>query len=228
MAIPAVPNPNPISEAAPSPRALSLQPLTEADLPLALALDRNCLGGLWSEAGYRREIESDRSELWILTTGEPVPPARPPLQNPPPEPSQPGRTILALGCLWAILDEAHITLLAVSPQWRRQGLGQYLLWALLQAAYHRQLAWAALEVRVSNAIAIDLYRSFGFQAIGQRCKYYQDNQEDAAILWLKQLQSEAVYQSLQAKAPLLHRRLHQSGWQTPTPSASVKQYFQKS
>jgi [ribosomal protein S18]-alanine N-acetyltransferase len=189
-------------------RSLYLRPLRPLELPQALELDRRCLGGLWSESGYLREIESDQSELWVLATD--------PLQ------------LLALGCLWAILDEAHITLLAVDPRYRQQGLGQYLLWALLQAARQRQLAWAALEVRVSNLLAINLYEKFGFQLIGHRRNYYQDNGEDAAILWLKHLQSETLSQCLQDKAPNLRSRLQQSGWSDPSLDISLEKYFKKS
>lgn len=192
----------------PDLRALHLRPLLPRDLPQVLELDRRCLGGLWTEGGYLREIESDRSELWVLES----------------EPDY----LLGLGCLWAILDEAHVTLLAVDQAYRRQGLGQYLLWALLQAACHRQMSWAALEVRVSNTLAINLYERFGFKLIGNRRNYYQDNREDAAILQLKDLQSPKVVQSLQDKAPQILARLHQSAWSAPSLDNSLDKYFKKS
>ncbi len=192
----------------PDLRALHLRPLLHRDLPQVLELDRRCLGGLWTEGGYLREIESDRSELWVLES----------------EPDY----LLGLGCLWAILDEAHVTLLAVDQAYRRQGLGHYLLWALLQAACHRQMSWAALEVRVSNTLAINLYERFGFKLIGNRRNYYQDNREDAAILQLKDLQSPKVVQSLQDKAPQILARLHQSAWSAPSLDNSLDKYFKKS
>lgn len=192
----------------PDLRPLHLRPLIPCDLPQVLALDRRCLGGLWTEGGYLREIESDRSELWVLESE--------------------AEGLLGLACLWAILDEAHVTLLAVEQHYRRQGLGQYLLWALLQAAYHRHMAWAALEVRVSNTLAIKLYERFGFRLIGNRRNYYQDNREDAAILQLKDLQSPKVAQSLRDKAPQILARLHQSAWSAPSLDNSLKEYLKKS
>ena len=189
-------------------RSLHLRPLQPSDLDQILELDRHCLGGLWSEAGYLREIESDRSDLWVLESEQ---------QN-----------LIAWACLWAILDEAHITLLAVDPAYRKQGLGQYLLWAMLQAAHQREMSWAALEVRVSNTLAINLYEKFGFRLISHRRNYYQDNGEDAAILWLKNLQATTVSQSIQDKAPKILSRLHQSGWSDPSFDISLDKYFKKS
>ncbi len=189
-------------------RPLHLRPLTPQDLPQILELDRRCLGGLWSEGGYLREIESDRSDLWVLESGQ--------------------QTLIAWACLWAVLDEAHVTLLAVDPTHRQQGLGQYLLWAMLQAAQQREMSWAALEVRVSNTLAINLYEKFGFKLISHRRNYYQDNREDAAILWLKNLQATIVSQSIQDKAPKILLRLHESGWSAPSHDISLEKYFKKS
>lgn len=189
-------------------RTIHLRPLQPSDLPQILELDRCCLGGLWSEGGYLREIESDRSDLWVLETAQ--------------------RSLIAWACLWAILDEAHITLLAVDPAYRKQGLGQYLLWAMLQAAQYRKMSWTALEVRVSNTLAINLYEKFGFTRISNRRNYYQDNGEDAAVLWLKNLQSATVSQSIQDKAPQILSRLHQSGWCDPSLDISLGKYFKKS
>jgi [ribosomal protein S18]-alanine N-acetyltransferase len=81
---------------------------------------------------------------------------------------------------------------------------------------------------LSNLLAINLYEKFGFQMIGHRRNYYQDNGEDAAILWLKHLQSETVSQSLQDKASDLLSRLHQSGWSDPSFDISLEKYFKKS
>jgi ribosomal protein S18 acetylase RimI-like enzyme len=73
-----------------------------------------------------------------------------------------------LACFWAILEEAHITLLAIYPDYQRQGLGKLLLYKLLEKAVQRQLERATLEVRVSNQSAIALYEHFGFRVAGER------------------------------------------------------------
>jgi [ribosomal protein S18]-alanine N-acetyltransferase len=177
---------------------LTLEALSPELLPQVLDLDRLSLGAadqtLWSEDGYRREIDSPNSDLWVLRSAD-----------------YPDR-VLGLGCLWAILDEAHITTLAVHPLHRRQGLGQILLWSLLNSACQRTLAWATLEVRPSNESALRLYDKFGFQLVGQRKGYYHNPDEDAKILWCKGLQSSEVQQRLQSLQPILRQHLHHCGW----------------
>ncbi|MFM1841725.1 MAG: ribosomal-protein-alanine acetyltransferase [Cyanobacteriota bacterium] len=139
----------------------------KSDLVHFVALDQHCLGGMWSLAGYEREWESPNGFLLGL---------RSPLNH----------GLIGMGAFWQILEEAHITLLAIDPQCRNQGLGKYLLSSLLQLASQQQLERATLEVRPSNLVAIRLYQQFGFQVAGRRKQYYPD-QEDALILWLNQL-----------------------------------------
>ncbi|ESA35055.1 ribosomal-protein-alanine acetyltransferase [Leptolyngbya sp. Heron Island J] len=146
---------------------LTCQLLTNELLPAVLDLDQICLGGLWTEAGYRREIDSPNSDLLVLLAHE---------------------YVIGLGCVWAILDEAHITTLAIHPDYHRQRLGQLLLIQLLQQAHQRSLTHATLEVRASNHRALQLYQKFGFRTAGQRKRYYQDG-ENALILWRSQLQT---------------------------------------
>jgi ribosomal-protein-alanine N-acetyltransferase len=167
--------------------ALELKFLTPEGLEAVAELDRLCLGGLWTPEGYRRELESPNSDILISTSRlggerfEGIPSPRAAIPDPPP--------VAGMGCLWAILDEAHITLLAVHPDCRNLGLGKTLLAALLESARRRGLARATLEVRASNAIAISLYEQFGFQVAGTRRGYYADTGEDALILWRWGLQS---------------------------------------
>jgi [ribosomal protein S18]-alanine N-acetyltransferase len=133
----------------------------------------------------------------------------PPTSNPqPPTPN----SLLGLGCLWAIADEAHITLLLIHPDYRRQGLGQMLLIELLSSAWRRELKWATLEVRVSNQAAIALYQQFGFETAGRRKRYYQDNGEDALILWRRGLQHPEFSKTLQQWRRTAIDRLQQSKW----------------
>lgn len=154
---------------------LTCQALSAQLLPKVLELDRICLGGLWTEAGYRREIDSPNSDLLLLQAQD---------------------QIIGLGCLWAIVDEAHITTLAIHPDYQRQRLGQLLLTQLLQSARHRTLNHATLEVRESNHRALSLYEKFGFRTAGKRKGYYKDG-EDALILWRSKLQTSDYGQHLE-------------------------------
>jgi [ribosomal protein S18]-alanine N-acetyltransferase len=174
---------------------LAIAPLIEALLPEAIALDQRCLGGLWTEDGYRRELDSPNSDLLMLQQIE--------LEK---------QKIIGIACLWAILEEAHITVLAIDPLYQRQGLGQAILWMLLTSAWKRGLEWATLEVRPSNQAAIALYQQFDFQEVGKRRKYY-DNGEDALILWRKGLQYPEFPQTLQQWRQEIEERLRRSGWQ---------------
>ena len=85
---------------------------------------------------------------------------------------------------WKILDEGHITNVAVHSDFRRLGYGRRLISALMNHAKELGVNSMTLEVRVSNIAAISLYESFGFRVEGRRKRYYSDNNEDALIMWL--------------------------------------------
>lgn len=91
---------------------------------------------------------------------------------------------------WVVLDEVHISTIAVDPSRRNLGLGRRLLASLLQSAVDDGARWTVLEVRESNTAAIRLYESFGFRQVGLRKKYYE-NEENALVLWVGQMQQEA-------------------------------------
>lgn len=182
---------------------LHLNPLTIADLPAALELDQRCLGGLWSLAGYQREIESPNSDLLLLCCEQAESCDREgTCQHP-----------IGLACLWRIVDEAHITLLAVHPDVQRQGLGQLLLYRLLLRAHQAQMHCATLEVRSGNKRAIGLYQKFGFKLAGKRQGYYQATQEDALIFWRSGLQNPNFTLELSAWKAMILERLAQCKWQ---------------
>ena len=81
-----------------------------------------------------------------------------------------------------MVDEAHITTFAVDPRWRRRGVGERLLLALLDLSLARGAREATLEVRLSNMPARQLYEKYGFRPVGIRPRYYSDNGEDALIM----------------------------------------------
>lgn len=174
---------------------LEIKTLTPADLSAVLDLDKACFGGLWSMDAYQRELDSPNSDLLGLFS--------------------PGSALrlLGIGCFWSILEEAHITILAVHPDYHRQGLGQVLLYFLLKTACDRGLERATLEVRDSNLAAISLYQKFGFKTAGRRRRYYKDNGEDALILWLGDLQQPQFQQNLDNWQTIINERLGKSSWQ---------------
>jgi [ribosomal protein S18]-alanine N-acetyltransferase len=128
-----------------------------------LELDRHCFGGLWTPEQWRRELAAeDRPGLGLWQAGQ----------------------LVGMACAWLILDELHITLVAVDPACRRQGLAHSLLRALLLRGVQLGAARATLEVGRDNRAALALYRALGFRTAGLRRNYYS-NGEDALIQWLE-------------------------------------------
>ncbi|BAZ14241.1 ribosomal-protein-alanine acetyltransferase [Calothrix sp. NIES-4071] len=177
---------------------LEIQSLTHKHLSALLQLDQACFGGLWTLDAYERELDSPNT--FLLGSINPN-----------------SLDLSGMGCFWSILDEAHITILAVHPQYQNQGLGQALLFSLLKTAYEQGLERATLEVRPSNVGAITLYQKFGFKTAGRRRRYYKDNDEDALILWLGDIQTPQFNRTLDVWLDTIKTRLYKSGWNLTFP-----------
>lgn len=145
-----------------------IRPMTLDDLPEVLEIDRLSFALPWPERSYRFELSENSSSTLLVATRQ-----------------EAGQTSLAgyVG-YWLVVDEVHISTLAVHPRFRRQGIGSQLLAAALERAVRQGADFATLEVRVSNQAAIDLYHRFGFHVVGRRAKYYRDNDEDALLMTL--------------------------------------------
>lgn len=187
-------------------------PLGSDRLGEAVALDRQALGGLWDLDGYARELDSPNSDLLglFLQPG-----------SPPPGDALPGEgaCLAGLGCQWAIVDEAHITLVAIAPDCQRQGFGRAMVWTLLALARDRCLVRATLEVRAGNAAARALYDEFGFREAGIRKHYYPATGEDAAVLWRSGLDRREFVDDLRRWRAIARERLARGGWRWP-PAAT--------
>ncbi len=202
-------------------RFLEIKHLGPEHLPSAVELDQLCFGGLWAIEGYRRELESPNSDLLGLWMWEGAGTGAPPLQNragtgAPPLQIRAGTgappLLIGIGCLWAILEEAHIIMLAIHPQFQSQGLGQALLLALLKSAHDRQLERSTLEVRDSNLAAVSLYKKFGFKEAGRRKRYYEDTGEDALVMWRSGLEKPEFQRYLAVEKVQMCDRLHEKNW----------------
>ncbi len=108
---------------------------------------------------------------------------------------QPGGELIAgfVG-LWYITDEAHIVAIGVRGEYRGLGLGEALMIAAIEQAIEREARVVTLEVRVSNHVAQNLYKKYGFTARGTRKGYYSDNREDALIMTSDEL-ADAGYRA---------------------------------
>lgn len=107
---------------------------------------------------------------------------------------QDGRVVGYAGA-WMILDEAHVTAVAIHPDTRGQGIGKRLFWKLMHDAVEHGARWATLEVRETNEPALAIYKEFGYSRVGVRRKYY-DNKDDALVLWVGDLQSASYRERL--------------------------------
>ena len=91
--------------------------------------------------------------------------------------------IVAYGGIWVILEDSHVTTIAVHPDHRGRKFGEEMLVHLLEEAITARASWITLEVRESNATAQRLYRKYGFTIVSTRRGYYSDNNENALVMW---------------------------------------------
>ena len=91
--------------------------------------------------------------------------------------------VVGYGGIWLILDEGHITNVAVAKEYRGLGVGNKLVEALILYCKSKKITNMTLEVRESNLVAQNLYKKYGFLEYGIRPNYYADDNEDAVIMW---------------------------------------------
>lgn len=124
--------------------------------------------------------------------------------------------IAGYGGFWFITGEAHISTIAVHPDYRGRGLGELLLAGMLLRSVDLKAEYCVLEVRVSNAPAISLYRKYEFEIVGRRKRYYRDNNEDAFLMHLAPL-DEAYQGRLNERVEKLKARVNYSDMLTKQP-----------
>lgn len=91
--------------------------------------------------------------------------------------------VIGYGGMWIIIDEGHITNIAVHPDYRNLGVGDKILYEMISKCNEKKVVAMTLEVRVSNSVAQKLYSKYGFVEEGIRKNYYEDNGEDALLMW---------------------------------------------
>ena len=117
------------------------------------------------------------------------------------------RLVLGYGGFWLLVDDVHISTIAVHPQWRQRGLGELLLIALLDRGSEQGGQRATLEVRVSNPAAQTLYQRVGFEFVSRQRRYYADNNEDAFIMATPDMRTTAFQANLHQRREFLRSRL---------------------
>ncbi|WP_243300492.1 ribosomal protein S18-alanine N-acetyltransferase [Bacillus litorisediminis] len=138
--------------------------MTLADLDDIMEIEHQSFTLPWKRDAFVRELTSNPyARYWVVEVN--------------------GKVIGYSG-VWIVMDEAHITNIAVLPDYRGHGFGKQLLIKTMQLAKSYNAKVVTLEVRVSNIVAQNLYRSLGFQPGGIRKGYYTDNNEDGLIMWV--------------------------------------------
>lgn len=117
----------------------------------------------WSKDSFIKEIENNKFARYVV--------------------AKKNGAVVGYAGMWLILDEGHITNIAVHPEHRGIGIGNLLLEALIKICKKEASVSMTLEVRKSNIIAQNLYKKYGFVEDGIRKNYYADNKEDAIIMW---------------------------------------------
>jgi ribosomal-protein-alanine N-acetyltransferase len=157
----------------------TVEPMILADIPAVVAIDHLSYSMRWPGRAYDDELQKNEfAHYFVVRTTLPHPLHPTPVE----EPGGPAAAVIGIGGFWLLADEAHIGTVAIHPDWRGRGLGEWLLLHLLEAGQTLGATVATLEVRPSNRVALALYAKYGFEQVGRRIGYYDDNGEDALIL----------------------------------------------
>lgn len=149
-------------------KTLRFEAIAESHISAVLEIEQQSNNSAWSERSFRNELDHPHGIfLCAFVEGK----------------------VVGYGGVWLVIDEAHVTTLAIDPAFRRQGIGARLIAELLTRARDRGMECATLEVRASNVAAIKLYEKIGFVAASVRKGYYPDNKEDALVMWLHDLEA---------------------------------------
>ena len=146
--------------------SLQIRKMQTADLPRVVEIEKQCFGERWTINAFANELANTASAYFVGLEGE---------------------TIVGYAGYWLILEEGHITTIGVEPRYQRRGYGEMLLLHLIDHAARAGAKWLTLEVRASNQSAQKLYEKYGFTSLGRRRAYYQDNNEDALIMWTENI-----------------------------------------
>ena len=141
---------------------VQIRRMTEEDLDSVERIEKETFPRPWTRDNYLHELTRNVAARYLVAEYE-------------------GNVIGYAGA-WIIIDESHITNIAIDARYRGRGYGFQLVHALLQYLSNLGANYTTLEVRESNQAAIRLYTKLGFIKVGRRKKYYEDNQEDALIL----------------------------------------------
>ncbi|NLY76552.1 MAG: ribosomal protein S18-alanine N-acetyltransferase [Tissierellia bacterium] len=142
---------------------LIIRDMKESDLDRIMEIEEKTFNPPWSREAFLLELTKNLLAKYIVAEVDGL--------------------VVGYGGIWLIIDEGHVTNIAVDEKYRGKGIGSKILEGLIQLCADRNMIAMTLEVRKSNEVAQALYRKYGFKEYGIRKGYYQDNNEDAIIMW---------------------------------------------
>lgn len=141
--------------------------MTLSDVEQVSRIEKECFSIPWSQGAFEREVAENRCARYLVAREDGLP--------------------VAYAGMWLVMDEAHVTNIAVRSDRRGRGIGEAITRALMQLAADTGMRYMTLECRRSNHAAQRLYRKLGFVDVGFRKRYYADNREDALIMACEKL-----------------------------------------
>ncbi|MCM3093795.1 MULTISPECIES: ribosomal protein S18-alanine N-acetyltransferase [unclassified Cytobacillus] len=145
-------------------KSLTFRLMSEEDIDDVLEIEHKSFATPWSREAFFNEITHNQFALYVVLEED--------------------NKVIGYCGAWIVVDEAHITNVALLPEYRGRKLGEALMRQLMELASEKGAITMTLEVRVSNFTAQSLYRKLGFQNGAIRKNYYTDNQEDALVMWV--------------------------------------------
>lgn len=149
--------------------AVQLVPMRRRHLRSVLRIEQVVYPTTWSQNLFLSELALRLSRVYLV--------------------ARVGGTVVGYGGIMLVAEDAHLTTIAVDPQWHRRQIATRLLLQLTRSARQRGARNLTLEVRMSNLAAQELYRRFGFAPVGVRRGYYIETKEDALIMWAENIDS---------------------------------------
>lgn len=138
-----------------------IEPMKTEHIGQIAQIERLCFSTPWPAQAFIDEMSNSLARYYVMLNGE---------------------SVIAYGGFWHILNEAHITNIAVHPDYQNRGCGRRLLEYMISRARGMGIRYMTLEMRPSNEAARKLYQKCGFIQAGRRLRYYSDNNEDAIIM----------------------------------------------
>ena len=141
---------------------ITVREMSEKDMDAVMYIETASFAVPWSRKSMEGELNNPMKLYYVALIGEKV---------------------IGYVGMWHVVTEGHITNIAIDPEYRRMGAGNALIKKIIETAEEKDMLGVTLEVRISNENAIGLYKKHGFVLSGIRKEYYEDNKEDAYIMW---------------------------------------------